>query len=86
MTNVFALRVSRRMGGVKRLGTPSLEAIPINQTRKIDGFREELNPSYTLKMLQRRCATFIPYGSGNAFFAIGRSIAYGIVQLHMHCP
>jgi hypothetical protein len=34
------------MGGVERLGMPSLEAIPINQICKSDGFREELNPSY----------------------------------------
>jgi hypothetical protein len=27
---------------------PSLEAIPISQICDIDGFREELNPSYTV--------------------------------------
>jgi hypothetical protein len=34
------------MGGGKRLGMPSLEAIPINQICKSDGFREELSPPY----------------------------------------
>jgi hypothetical protein len=31
---------------------PSLEAIPINQICKSDGFREELKPSYALRSSQ----------------------------------